>query len=749
MTPTTIGKYEILEELGRGGFAVVYRARDTALDRVVALKVLHAHWATEPQFATRFRQEARAAAGLRHPNIVPVYDTGEADGQLYIAMAYLPGRTLHDRLEANGPLTLEQALPILEQLAEALDYAHGQGVVHRDVKPLNVMVEETARGPVATLMDFGLVKALESSTALTSQGTLLGSPEYMAPEQADPNRHAEIGPATDRYALGVLAYRMLAGRVPFPGNTPGTLNAHLNLDVPDPRRFVQDLPQAVIDALLTMLAKAPAARSPTACAFVTRLREAQEAEQQRRTRETRLAALYQQFQAAIQQKAWAEAVQCGQQIQAIDPSYGDLAHLLPMAQMKQQAAAAAQAAARAQQARDAQLTPLRVQLETAVAQQDWPEVLQVGGQIQALQPDDAEAIQWIAHARDQLRRSASRASTVKPVFTTPRPLPTWLKPVGIGLAAVILLGICLGTLGPVIWDALATPSTRRPATSTPTPVLTPTPVCDSQGCIGDTMTRSQDGMVMVYVPGGTFQMGSTDAEVTAALDFCNQTRGNCERSWFEDEQPVHTVTLDGFWLDQTEVINEQYAQCVASGVCKASTYADNANYNGNRQPVVGVDWHNATAYCQWAGAQLPTEAQREYAARGTEGRVYPWGNDFDGTKLNYCDKNCTYDWADKAVDDGYQLTAPVGSFPADKSWAGALDLAGNVCEWTADRYGAYSSGSQANPEGPATGDTRVVRGGSWGDDATVVRSTDRFGSTPTSMVGVVGFRCVVVRAQGQ
>jgi hypothetical protein len=140
---------------------------------------------------------------------------------------------------------------------------------------------------------------------------------------------------------------------------------------------------------------------------VTRAAGSAGGEQQRRTRRRAWRRYIKHFQAAIQQKAWAEAVQWGQQIQAIDPSYGDLAHLLPMAQMKQQAAAAAQAAARAQQARDAQLTPLRVQLETAVAQQDWPEVLQVGGQIQALQPDDAEAIQWIATRATQLRRTAS------------------------------------------------------------------------------------------------------------------------------------------------------------------------------------------------------------------------------------------------------------------------------------------------------------------------------------------------------
>ncbi|MFN2110365.1 MAG: protein kinase domain-containing protein, partial [Anaerolineae bacterium] len=153
----SIGKYEILEELGRGGFATVYKARDTDLGRTIALKVLHAYWAGEQDFAMRFHNEARAAANLSHRNIVTVYEAGEAAGQLYIAMEYLPGRTLHDLLEAEGALSLERTLPILEQIAAALDYAHRHGVIHRDIKPLNVMVEDTTFGPRVTLMDFGLV----------------------------------------------------------------------------------------------------------------------------------------------------------------------------------------------------------------------------------------------------------------------------------------------------------------------------------------------------------------------------------------------------------------------------------------------------------------------------------------------------------------------------------------------------------------------------------------------------------------
>jgi serine/threonine protein kinase len=285
--PKRIGKYEILEEIGRGGFATVYKARDTKLDRVVALKILHPYWTEAPDFAARFRREARAAARLRHPHIVTVYEAGEAGGHLYIAMEYLPGRTLQTLLEAEGALPLERALPILEQVAEALDHAHGQGVVHRDVKPGNVIVEETERGVQATLTDFGLVKAMEGSVALTSQGTLLGSPEYMAPEQADPERAAKVGPAADRYALGIVAYQMLTGRVPFPGNTPATLNAHLNLVPPDPQAICENLSPGVAAVLLKMLSKSPDERYTSGEAFVAALRNKWERRRAAQEREDR------------------------------------------------------------------------------------------------------------------------------------------------------------------------------------------------------------------------------------------------------------------------------------------------------------------------------------------------------------------------------------------------------------------------------------------------------------------------------
>ncbi len=330
-----IGKYKVLEEIGRGSFAVVYRARDTELDRVVALKVLHPYLTADPSFATFFHQEMRAAARLQHPNIATVYETGEAEGQLhttlYIAMEYLPGRTLRALLEAEGALSLERALPILKQIAEALDRALAQGVIHRDVRPGNVMVEETERGVRTTLMDFGLMKAMEQSAALASQDKLLGSPEYVAPEQADPQRAAEIGPAADRYALGIIAYQMLTGRVPFPGSTPATLDAHTHEPVPPPRSLRPDLTEPVAAVLVKMLSKAPADRFASARAFAVRLQEAMLAESQMPMREAQLTPLYKWLQAAAAEEDWTEVMALGKRMQALDASYRDVSQWVTQA----------------------------------------------------------------------------------------------------------------------------------------------------------------------------------------------------------------------------------------------------------------------------------------------------------------------------------------------------------------------------------------------------------------------------------
>jgi serine/threonine-protein kinase len=237
-------------------------------------------------------------------------------------------------------------------------------------------------------------------------------------------------------------------------------------------------------------------------------------------------------------------------------------------------------------------------------------------------------------------------------------------------------------------------------------------------------TSAKDGMEQVYVPAGVFTMGSNNG--------------------YSDEKPVHEVYLDGYWIDKYEVTNAQYAKCVAAGECaKPSDTQYYANSQYTNHPVVYVSWYNANDYCAWTGRRLPSEAEWEKAARGTDGRTYPWGNTFDGSLLNYCDRNCSFNWADSEKDDGYKQTSPVGNYPSGASPYGALDMAGNVWEWVADWYdeGYYSKSPAENPGGLASGEYRVLRGGSWGNNVRVVRSADRDWDNPVNSYNLNGFRC--------
>jgi formylglycine-generating enzyme required for sulfatase activity len=264
------------------------------------------------------------------------------------------------------------------------------------------------------------------------------------------------------------------------------------------------------------------------------------------------------------------------------------------------------------------------------------------------------------------------------------------------------------------------------AAPAPAPVQ-PTATPGAEPPPGTTRVRQADGMLMVYVPAGEFLMGSAEGEGDP------------------DEHPQHAVFLDAFWIDRTEVTNAQYRQCVEAGACSKPGCWGDSRLNADQQPAACVKWSRADAYCRWAGARLPTEAEWEKAARGTDGRIYPWGNEFDGTRLNFCDKNCASAWRDSSADDGYAHTAPVGSYPAGASPYGALDMAGNVWEWAADWYAAdtYARSPERNPSGPDSGQYRVQRGGSWADDEYSVRSAAHGGDDPLVAYGDVGFRCAV------
>ncbi|NNJ08718.1 protein kinase [Chloroflexales bacterium ZM16-3] len=260
-----LGRYMIAELLGRGGMAAVYRATDTVLQRDVALKILYPQYGDDQSLVERFSREAITAAALEHPHIVPVYDVGEHDGMAYIAMKLLSGETLQDRLLRAGAISPDALCQILRPVADALDYAHSRGVIHRDIKPGNIFLIQTASGPPQVMLtDFGIAKRLDAP-GLTTTGALIGTPDYMAPEQI---AGKQVDARTDVYALGMLAYRALTGRRAFEGSTQDVLMGHLYSQPPPPSSVAPDLPSSLDPVLLRAVASDATARFPSASAFV-------------------------------------------------------------------------------------------------------------------------------------------------------------------------------------------------------------------------------------------------------------------------------------------------------------------------------------------------------------------------------------------------------------------------------------------------------------------------------------------------
>jgi len=257
----TLGPYRVMERIGRGGMAAVYRAYHPGLDRYVAIKVLPDFFADDPSYHERFQQEARSVARLKHPNILEVFDFGYEDGNAYLVLELIEGGTLGDRI--GKPMELREVIQLLEPIASALDHAHAHGILHRDIKPSNILLQKDGT-PV--LADFGLAKMAGSMRRLTGSGTVMGTPEYMSPEQAadDP-----VGPSSDRYSLAVVAYELLTGRVPFQADTPAAvLLAQVTKAMPATRELRGELSAHIEDALRRGLAKIPEGRYDSAAAFV-------------------------------------------------------------------------------------------------------------------------------------------------------------------------------------------------------------------------------------------------------------------------------------------------------------------------------------------------------------------------------------------------------------------------------------------------------------------------------------------------
>lgn len=252
------GRYNLLEVIGDGGMAIVYRAKDLILDRDVAVKILRAEFSDDEEFIKRFKREAEAATSLDHPHIVSIFDVGEENKVYYIVMEYVKGKTLKQYIREHGRLSVEESIQIIRQIASGMVVAHDHGIIHRDIKPHNILIDEQG---IAKVTDFGIALAITSAT-ITHTNSVLGSVHYFSPEQA---RGGVANAKSDIYSLGVVLFEMLTGRVPFTGESPVSVALkHLQEDVPEPRKINPEIPQSVENIILKALTKNPLYRYDSA-----------------------------------------------------------------------------------------------------------------------------------------------------------------------------------------------------------------------------------------------------------------------------------------------------------------------------------------------------------------------------------------------------------------------------------------------------------------------------------------------------
>jgi eukaryotic-like serine/threonine-protein kinase len=676
----SLGFYHILEKLGESAIATVYLAFDTCLERDVVIKLIWRDAFAPDQLErilNRFEQEIGALGRLSHPNIVKVYDFGEFEGSPYLVMEYLPGGTLKQLL--GKPIPWQEAARIILPIAHALQHAHEERIIHRDVNPSNILITLTGE---PMLSGFGIARILEaedSASRLTGSSVGLGTREYMAPEQLT----GQVSPQVDIYSLGVVFYEMVTGRKLYQADTPATiLLKQATEPLPPPMQFVQGLPEAVVKVLFKALANKPENRYGSMDGFAASL-------------ETLLTGKHRAVKPPVDlsltqvevisnpgtvEKAESLETFLDEKGQSCEPENPFLAR--------------------------SGLFPNTAQAPNKLISSPWTWLALAGGAgcllLMVLGIAVAFLFGWFkANPVPGTSSTHIPTQTVQdrftPVLLTDTPIP--------GITA----------------ERIPSPTDKpEPSpTFTPSPSFTYTP--------SPTATNASiSAAPMVDVPAGYFTMGDSTSHASSV---CQQFSAECDTITFSDEAPAHSVYLDAYRIDKTEVSNAMYSHCVKDGPC-----TDN-NGGSNNYPAVNVTWNEADTFCKWVGRRLPTEAEWEKAARGTDGRIFPWGNyapscslaNFDPSSSSSCNGSVV------AVDSNLDGHSPYG----------AVNMAGNVWEWVADWFdgGYYSNFPSSNPAGPGTGTYRVMRGGSYINPEGYMIPTRRGMNKPDRKYGWLGFRC--------
>jgi formylglycine-generating enzyme required for sulfatase activity/tRNA A-37 threonylcarbamoyl transferase component Bud32 len=715
--PAGLGDYEVLEVLGRGGMGIVYQARHRELHRVVAIKMILGGAAGRGEIS-RFLREAEAVAQLEHPNIVQIHEIGRHLGQPYFSLEYIGGGTLDQKLRETA-LPPDEAARLLVPVARAIHYAHGQGIVHRDLKPANILL--TTDG-LPKIGDFGLAKRVTDDSGLTQSGAILGTPSYMAPEQALGSGPG-ISPAVDVYGLGAVLYELITGRPPFKAaRAVDTLMQVVSEDPVPPRQLQPKLPRDLETICLKCLQKAPANRYASALEVAEDLERFVNDEPikarppgllKRLRRWSRRHAAALQIAAAVlltlvvlvggmrwwlfrqaEQESASALGQGSEELRQADALEGE-----DEAGQHYDAAlrhfAAARAVAPDSEAVQAAVVDLYLhRCRRALARHDYAGARGILILLKHLDGADARADEVAACERLALGTGTWVVETDPPgaaaalarIGDNGRPgkgVPSGTTPVGPSDIAPGSYAIFLHH--PLYADV------RCPL------------FIDHNGSVAMKVALVKSADVpegMVYVPAGEFQFGDA--------------RAGTERREY----------LDGYFIDRTEVTGADYDKFVqATGARPPDSWGSPSCPSHLRHEAVhNISWFEALEYCRWAGKRLPTEREWEKAARGADGRSFPWGNQYEPHR-SVCRDSL----------QGQVAGLTVGRHPAGASPYGCLDMAGNVWEWTMDR------------ESPGRTD-RVIRGGASYSNADDLLCFRRKGVPPGGSnyggLNLLGFRCV-------
>lgn len=799
----SLGHFQIVSRIGHGGMGDVYKGYEPALDRTVAIKVLPSDLARQEDFVRRFRAEATAVARITHPNVVQIHFIGEDQGHHFFAMQYVDGESLADLLERRKRLGQDDTLAIVEQTLAGLAAAHKRGIVHRDIKPGNILLDRENRR--ALLADFGLVKSAEAGSRMTATGVVMGTVDYISPEQG---RGLDVDARSDLYAIGVLLYQMLSGHLPFAADSPtAMIFQHVYEEPKRLREVAPEVPDALCQVVHKLLAKKPEQRQQTAEEVLADLRAfrtgqplpsavaARAIASAGRQCTTVIAAPtfddVRPLPADLEQEApakwWPRARQrlldllrrrapelakhlqnTQQQVDGAVFEYeqrqSSLQQLVAEAEevlQELQRQAASYRAAIAATQRRADESPdeheaAEALAEKAACQQSADDLaVQITEQERQLETMQLRLAQVnatlhkvrsqrdVLNARLQVARAQITLRTDKPK----RRLRSTLIRIAVVVAAgTVIMAAAMFVFMPERWG-LNPISDGSP----PSPAVAPFDAKQAQAIQAQwsqflqtpVVQANSIGLQLVLIPPGEFDMGSTPADV-AQLQADGKRQSAPE--WYFDRLPAesprhHAKITAPFYLGLYEVTQPEYERVMGNNPSE--------HKGGAKYPVDNVSWPDAVEFCRKL-SELPEEK--------AAGAVYRLPTEAEWEYASRAGTVTHYSFGDDAAglarhatfgNNSENRTQPVGR-GRPNAW-GLFDMHGNVWEWCADWWTAdyYANSPSDDPLGPSSGEARVLRGGSWRDAAAgIFRSGYRGSDRPDSHNFCLGFRVVRTLAPG-